>query len=327
MADPFLITWQGIEIVQLAQLAVFILSPVAMILTANLLTEEKHLKWMVICYLLVTTYGILAEVLSLPFRLNLRGLNSTWVVGILYGLLLFKPDLSRWWKLTFLFIIGLFLFRFFYMGITWLSGWLPIIVMIVVITFLRSRKALMIMLILGMVAVVVFLPWLQNQFAAEYTESGGNRLEKWIFLFQQPFVWNHVLLGTGPFGYARYFMTYFPENAASTHSNYIDIFLQTGVVGSFIFSFLLVALAWEWWKIYRVSIRSTFLRSYHITAMGGLIAILVAMSLGDWFTPFVLNQGLHGFSWTVQNWIFLGGLLALPKILKNMQTAPTAKMQ
>jgi len=322
-ADPYLIPWDEIELVQLAQLAVLVLSPVAMLLTANLLTEEKHLRWLVIGYLLITTYGIVAEIARLPFRLNVRGLNSTWVVGLFFALLLFKRDLKRWQQLMFVGIIGMWLYRFFYVGITWLSGWLPIMVMVAVITFFRSRQLLILLLIAALIAVAAFMPWWESRFADEYDESGGNRLDKWEFLFNQPFIWNHVLLGTGPFGYARYFMTYFPENSASTHSNYIDIFLQTGIVGSLAFLWMVAAIAWEWWKVFRTKIQSAFLVSYRATAIGGLIAILVAMFLGDWFTPFVLNQGLHGLSWTIHNWIFLGALLALPTIIRNSEAQET----
>jgi hypothetical protein len=63
-----------------------------------------------------------------------------------------------------------------------------------------------------------------------------------------------------------------------------------------------------------MKISSPFLQGYIHTAIGGFVAILIAMFLGDWFTPFVLNQGLHGFSWTVLNWIFLGGMVAIPAL-------------
>ncbi len=192
-------------------------------------------------------------------------------------------------------------------------------VMIVVVTFFRSRKALIAMGIGAILAVFIFLPWWEGRFSNEYNESGGNRLAKWEFIFSQPFVQNHILFGTGPGGYARYFMTYFPNNAASTHSNYIDIFLQVGIVGSLIFVWMIAALAWDWWTLFSTKWKNPFLQGYYYTTIGGLAAILVAMFLGDWFTPFVFNQTLQGFSWTVQNWVFLGGMLALPEILRKQQ--------
>ena len=51
----------------------------------------------------------------------------------------------------------------------------------------------------------------------------------------------------------------------------------------------------------------------------GINLTIYLQSLGDWLIPFVLNQGLHGFSWTVNSWIFLGALVAVPSILENEQ--------
>jgi hypothetical protein len=320
MADPFLIDWPGVELIQLAQLAVLVLSPVALILTANLITTKRHLKVLVYVYIGFTTIGILAEFLQLPFQLNLRGLNSTWAVGLLYGQLLFNKKLSKWLRLAFVLVIGVWLYIRFFLGITWLSGWLPVVISMGVITFLRSKKVLLLLLILLLIFIIVFQDWWTEVWAAEYVESGSNRLEKWVFLFEHHSTRGHWFLGTGPFGYALYFMTYFPDSSTSTHSNYIDLFLQLGVVGCAVFAWLLGAIAWVGYKLYASPIKDQFIEGFVPSALGGLVAVLAAMFLGDWFTPFVLNQGLHGFSWTVNSWIFLGALVAVPFILSNEQS-------
>jgi hypothetical protein len=319
MADPLLADWPGVELIQLAQLAVLALSPVALILTANLITTERHLKVLVYAYIGFTTIGILAEFLRLPFQLNLRGLTSTWAVSLLYGQLLFNRKLSKWLRLAFVPVIGVWLYIRFFLGITWKSGWLPVVISMGVITLLRSRKLFLLLLVLVLIWVFVSYDWWQNTWAAEYDTSTGNRLEKWTFLFQHHSTQGHWLLGTGPFGYALYFMTYFPGNAASTHSNYIDLFLQMGVVGCAVFAWLLGAIAWVGYKLRATPIKDQFIVGFVNSALGGLVAVLAAMFLGDWFTPFVLNQGLHGYSWTVNSWIFLGALVAVPFILSNEQ--------
>src|SRR5205807_10311376 len=38
----------------------------------------------------------------------------------------------------------------------------------------------------------------------------------------------YVLLGLGPAGYAPYYMSLFPDRALSSHSNYLDVFSETG---------------------------------------------------------------------------------------------------
>lgn len=318
MADPLLADWPGVELIQLAQLAVLVLSPVALILTANLITAKRHLKVLVYAYIGLTTIGILADFLQLPFRLNLRGLTSTWAVSLLYGQLLFNRKLSKWLRLAFVPVIGVWLYIRFFFGVTWKSGWLPVLISLVVITFLRSKKLFLLLLVLSLTFILISYGWWQGVWTSEEAES-GNRFDKWSFLFEHHSTWGHWLLGTGPFGYALYFMTYFPGNAASTHSNYIDVFLQMGVVGCMTFAWLIGAIAWVGYKLRATPIEDPFIVGFVSSALGGLVAVLAAMFLGDWFTPFVLNQGLHGFSWTVSSWIFLGALVAVPFILNNEQ--------
>ncbi len=317
MADPLLMTWPGVEMIQLAQLAVLVCSPVALILAANLLSKKRHLEMLVYVYLGFTTIGILAEVLRLPLRLNLRGLTSTWAVSLLYGQLLFNNKLSKWIRLAFLALTGVWLYTRLFLGLTWLSGWLPVVISVGVITFLWSRKMFLLLLVLLLVVVFLNFSWWQEVWATEDAES-GNRFDKWSFLFSHHSTRGHWLLGTGPFGYAMYFMTYFPGRAASTHSNYIDLFLQMGVVGCVAFVWMIGAIAWIGFKLCKISTNADpFLAGFARSALGGLAAVLVAMFLGDWFTPFVLNQGLHGFSWTISSWVFLGALVAVPVILER----------
>jgi hypothetical protein len=315
MADPLLIDWPGVELIQLAQLAVLVFLPVALLLTANLVKTKRHLEVLVYVFLGFTTVGILAEFLQLPFRLNLRGLTSMWAVSLLYGQLLFNRKLPSWLRLAFVFVIGVWLYLRFYLGITWKSGWVPLAVSMGVMTFRRSRKLFLLLFVLVLISTSVFYAWWEDVWTQEYEESTGNRLDKWMFLFRHHSTQGHWFLGTGPFGYALYFMTYFPDRAASTHSNYIDLFLQLGVVGCAVFAWLVGAIAWVNYKLCVDSIKDQFITGFVNSAIGGLVGVLAAMLLGDWFTPFVLNQGLHGFSWTVNSWIFLGALVAVPLVV------------
>ena len=42
-----------------------------------------------------------------------------------------------------------------------------------------------------------------------------------------------------------------------------------------------------------------------------MIALVCAMTMGDWFIPFVYNQGIGGFRYTVHSWVFLGLMAGL----------------
>lgn len=326
MADPLLFEWprggmrgSAFEFIQLAQLSVLVLGPAAFILSAQSITRERHLRILIQTYLGLTTVGLFAELLRLPLQVNLWGLTSTWAVSLLYGQLLFNRKLSNWLRLAYVIVIGVWLYKAAVLGITWKSGWVPVVVSMCVITLLKSRKAFLVLLVVLCVLAYVAHDWWQMVWALEYAESLGNRLDKWVFLFGHHSTRGHLLLGTGPFGYALYFMTYFPDNAASTHSNYIDLLLQLGVVGCAVFAWLVAAIARVGWKLHATHIEDPFAAGFVRGALGGLVGVLAAMFLGDWLIPFVLNQGLHGFSWTVSSWIILGALPAVAKMVDQQR--------
>jgi hypothetical protein len=52
-----------------------------------------------------------------------------------------------------------------------------------------------------------------------------------------------------------------------------------------------------------------------IAAIGGLAGTAFAGLLGDWVIPFVYNVGLNGYRMSVFAWVFLGGLLAVAKLV------------
>ena len=105
-------------------------------------------------------------------------------------------------------------------------------------------------------------------------------------------------------------MTFFPSQALSTHSNYLDVFAQTGLIGSFFFVWLLVALfrtGFQARRRWRAGFGSGFVNAM----LAGLVGLVVAMALGDWFIPFVYNQTIAGFRYTVHSWLLLGALASM----------------
>ncbi|HUX87697.1 MAG TPA: hypothetical protein VMW65_11900, partial [Chloroflexota bacterium] len=84
---------------------------------------------------------------------------------------------------------------------------------------------------------------------------------------------------------------------------------ETGILGSIVFIWFLLTLVFVGARACR-QWRSGFPAGFVYGAYGGLFAVLVAMALGDWFIPFVYNQTIAGYRYTVQSWIFLGFLAA-----------------
>jgi hypothetical protein len=306
--------------VQLGQLSALILAPAALLLTSVLVTRRAILQASIVLYLVLTTIGVLISFVTPAIEINLRGLVLTWSACLIYGQLLFNNSLSRLVRTLLIAVLLLIFYVKFVMAFTWVSGWLPTLIAIAVITTFRSWKAVLTFATVAVLVTILFSAFLEQDYDREYEESGGTRMEKWTLVAQQPFILEHFVLGTGPANYALYFSAYTPQNRLSTHNNYADIFLQMGVVGVGLLLWVVfsagrlgIQLSWS-------GISDPFLIAFVRSAVGGVAAVIVAMMLGDWFTPFVYNQTLAGFSWTVQSWIFIGALCAVPSILRSDPT-------
>jgi O-antigen ligase len=105
-------------------------------------------------------------------------------------------------------------------------------------------------------------------------------------------------------------MTFVPDRAMSTHSNYVDTIAQTGVVGIASLLALLVGLGIMGRRARRrlVDVQD---RAALGAVLGALPAIFVAMLFGDWLIPFVYNQTIAGFDHSVYSWLMLAMLCGL----------------
>jgi hypothetical protein len=101
----------------------------------------------------------------------------------------------------------------------------------------------------------------------------------------------------------------------ATHSNYIDILSQTGVVGLFFCLWFLGALAWMGYQLHlRLRGHADFSEGLASATLAGCIGCVVSMALGDWMFPFVYTQTIAGFDYAVYSWVLLGAMVALSSI-------------
>jgi len=314
--DPLVITWGTWPLVQLGGLGVMVLLPGAFLLTANTISEMRWLK--ILCWTMVLI-GVLALVdYFLPIRfsfLNTGGLFSLWFVSLTYAQAAFNKRLSLWMRLVLLVLVGVWLYVYFVKRITWLSGWLPSLVAVAIITFFKSKRLALVLALLVVVYVVANWGYYRDTvLAGESDESGRTRMAAWQFNWRV--TGKHLLFGTGPAGYAAYYMSYFPSDAMATHSNYIDIISQTGVVGMFFCLWFFGALTWTGYRVRR-RLKGTgdFGEGLAHAALAGCVGCILAMGLGDWMFPFVYTQTIAGFDYAVYSWVLLGAILALDSIV------------
>jgi O-antigen ligase len=192
---------------------------------------------------------------------------------------------------------------------------MPVIAAIFAVTLLRSRKAFVVLVIVA--ALLYQHPPVKGFFQqvsnANVEEGALERLSIWEQNWRV--VRAHWLLGTGPAGYAIYYMTYYREDARSTHNNYLDILAQFGLVGMLVWLWLSMVSVWEGWRLVQRA-PPGFLRTMATAATGGWIGGLVSMFLGDWILPFAYNQTITGYKYTVYSWIFLGTLISIRHLLQ-----------
>jgi hypothetical protein len=316
--DPLVVVWNTWPLVQLGGLAVMILLPGAFLLTANVISEIRWLKLLCWSMILIGTLALVDYYLPIQMSfLNTGGLFSLWFVSLSYAQALFNNKLPFWLRLILLGLMLIWMYIYFISRVTWLSGWLPSVAAIAIISLLRSKRLFLILVVL--IAVYVGLNWdyyAGTVLTAESQESGHTRLDAWKHNWQV--TGKHLLFGTGPAGYAAYYMSYFPTEATATHSNYVDILSQTGVVGLFFCLWFFGALGWTGYKVY-LRLRGTgdFSEGFAAAALAGWAGCIVAMGLGDWLFPFVYTQTIEGFDYAVYSWVLLGGMMVLNNVLRT----------
>lgn len=300
-------------LVQVAAVTVTVVSLGLLLLGTNLGQEDRYCRLATWAFLAVSAVAILGYYGGMEAWLsflNTNGLFTLWAVALSYGQALFNHRLNPVGRFALISLAAAYLFKVAILQTFWLSGWMPALVAVGIITLVRSR-------LLAGLGVVVFAPFLvafsDRIFGAvvesNLDEGSDSRLDIWMqawdLLSQYP------VLGTGPAGYAAYYMTLYVGSGSSmsTHSNYVDIAAQTGIVGMISFLWLLGALGIVAWRACR-EWRAGFSGGFSAAAAGGLIGAIVAMALGDWVIPFVYNQGIAGFRYTVHTWVFLGFLSA-----------------
>lgn len=310
--DPLVIVWSTWPIVQLGALGVMILLPCALMLTFNNITAVRWVHYLFYAMIAVGICSLVVDYGHLPLSfLNTGGLFSLWFVALVYGQLIFNQKLALWQRLFLGLILGLWLYRKFVLETYWLSGWFPPFVAMGVITFFRSKKVAVVLLTVAVVVAVWKWGYVNDVILArESAESGVTRWAAW----QQNWrvTGRHLLFGTGPAGYAAYYMTYFSSAAMATHSNYIDLLSQLGIVALGCYLWLLGTLTATGVKLVnRAKGRGDSMAGLACGMLGGCVGVIVAMALGDWFVPFVYTQTIAGYDYAVYSWIWLGAMAGL----------------
>jgi hypothetical protein len=327
MRDPTVYVWPSFPFVQLAALAVNTLLPLLALFVANQITDVRWLKAITWIILGLGAFAVVSFLFHLPTAVAIqngsRGLFATWVGVLAYSQLLFNKDLSRRARILLMALFAAVVFQYFFVYVTWFSGWVPLAVACAVVTILKSWR----LTAFFAAVLVVFLAVNSSFYFQELVQTKVNsgdlqRLSIWDRSLG--LVAHHFVLGMGPAGYAVYNMAYYPQDARSTHNNFFDVLAQTGVVGFAMFAWLLVAFVRTGTEVRRrAKGREGFELAFASATLAGCYALLVSMMLGDWVLPFAYNQTIAGFDNASFTWILLGAMVSLQHMLPAADTPST----
>lgn len=309
---------------QLGGLGVFVLSAGLFFTAADALRDLRWLKvltWLFVVLSAVYIAGRLAlpgGLLALPyFQEGADGsLFWTWSVALAFGQAAFNRHLNLPVRVA----LGVFVAAAFYVALTqgrdWASGWVPPLVAVATIVWIGAPRVGAAMTAVACLAAASYAPRViaallgaDNEYSLTTRLAAGEVLSKIVLA--------SPALGFGPANY--YHVTpLFPILGwyvhFSSHNTYVDLLAQTGVIGLVCFMWFAWELARTGWS-FRREAPAGFGYAYVIGALGGLAGTLAAGMLCDWILPFVYNITLQGMRASTLGWLFLGGLVALRRIV------------
>ncbi|NMB87745.1 MAG: hypothetical protein GYA17_05265 [Chloroflexi bacterium] len=311
--DASIQAWGSFTMVQIATSAVMIMLACSYLLVANVVRNVKDLKTLYWIMLIASIAGLLYEFRVIGFEVSTGGLFTMWVICLLTAMALFNTKMPVVARLAVLALAIIWFDYSFGIRITWLSGWLPAMAALGFLFYSRSKKLFILLLLVAAVIFVSNTNYFEGVYQAEHSESGVTRYMAWLKNWEVTS--QHFLFGTGPGGYAVYYMTYFPNEAMATHSNYIDVVAQTGVVGLIFYLWFFVAQALFGLRfLKRIRGRGDFVEGLAYATMAGTIGCIVAMAFGDWLLPFPYTQGISAYDYVIYSWMFMGALVALERL-------------
>lgn len=303
---------------QMGGLALHILSAAAFLLVAHQVRDIRWLErmtWVLLALGGLYMLGQLVPGASPLLRLFPGGsikhsMFYTWVVVLAFSQVTFNRQLALPWRLMLFGLLSMSLYYAVVQNYDWKSGWLPALAAMAAVVSMRWWRLAPIAGLFGLLLV----PGLAVKVIESDAYSYSTRVEAWLIVVEIAKV--NPILGLGPANYYWY-TPLFPIRGYAvqfnSHSQYVDLFAQTGLLGLIGFLWFFGTVGWLAWKL-RDRVPQGFPRAYVYGALGGLAGTIVAAALGDWVIPFFYNITMWGFRISVLPWLFLGGLVALEQM-------------
>jgi O-Antigen ligase len=308
---------------QVGGLALFLLSVGLFLAAGHQIRSLVQLQWLTWLFLGAGAVGCFANVFWLEFVSrwtkpeSLGSLFWTWLVALSFSQALFNRQLSHTKRVSLCLLTALSIYRGLFQYFDWTSGWLPPLIALAVVLFYRFPRFTLGLALLAVPAGLFFAARMWSSLMAHEEYSYMTRLEAWGVLWQV--IEKSPVVGLGPSNYF-YYTAVFPflgwYATFNSHNNYMDLLAQVGFLG-------LLAFSWFVFEISRMCFRMKrclpegFTQAYVYGAIAGLAGSLASGMLADWIIPFFYNIGIRGFRSSLLFWVFLGGVLALKRMVSN----------
>lgn len=306
---------------QLGGLIIFVFSVSFLLMFPHFVYELQWLKIIVWIFIAIGFLYVTKRLFDISFLNFNRGISGsmlyTWLVVLPFSQVIFNTRLRpivRW------VLVGFVLLTLYYSisrNYAWKSGWIPPLVSVAVILALRFKRIPRFVIPISLIFAVYIAGTLITSLIATDEYSWITRVEAWKIILDITRV--NPLLGTG-FSNYYWYTPLFPilgwRVHFNSHSQYVDLFAQTGILGLLCFFWIFFEVGRLSWNISR-KLPDGFAKAYSYSVMAGLIATLLSGFLGDWVLPFVYNIGLNGFRASILPWIFFGGLISIEQMIQK----------
>jgi O-antigen ligase len=297
--------------------AIFVLSAGALLMAANIVREERWLQrivWVFIGMGALYVAGRTVE-LGLIDRLYHPGFSAgsmfwTWLVALALSQAVFNSQLKQRFRLLLILIVLVTFYAAIVQAYDWKSGWLPPLIAAAVILGIRFKR----LSLFAIPAGLIFAGAIAKDLISSDAYSWGTRLDAWVIVLKIAQV--NPLLGLGFSNYYWYTPLFAIRGYAvvfNSHSQYVDLIAEVGILGLLCFLWIFFELGRLSWRLSR-ELPDGFARAYANGVLAGVVGTLVAGYLVDWVLPFVYNIGLTGFRASIVAWIFCGALVGVEQI-------------
>ena len=315
---------------QLGGFTIYFLLLATMIMTGNIVRDLRWLQAIVWTFIGLGMLYVLGRTLHLsiidriyPHGFYANSMFWMWLVILPLSQAIFNKQL----KVNTRILLYGFVCVTFYVALVqqsdWKSGWVPAASAAAALVGLRFKK----LALFSIPFVLIIAVYLAQDLISTDLYSWGTRIDAWWIVLEISRV--SPLIGLG-FANYYWYAPLFPIRGYyirfNSHSQFVDIIAQTGILGLLCFFWLLFEVGRLAWQLI-AKLPDGFSRGYAYAILAAIPGSLMAAFLVDWLLPFAYNIGLDGVRASVLTWIFFGGLVSIEQVYlypgnSKMDSAP-----